>query len=115
MFHNRSSILGFSVLAVGIAGAAVFFSQFPTLSLGGITIQTPFLAALVAGFALVPTTVSEYRSGEQRSALQHGLIAIGLPIALMQYPVLPWVGLLAVWASVAVGWKVDRKIPNPIS
>lgn len=116
MYLNRSSILGFSILVLGIAGAAVLYSQFPTVSLGGITVRTSFLSAvLVAGFLLLPTAISNYQSDKHRRALVHGLIAIGMPLVLLQYPVLPWVGLLAVLASVGISQKADRKIMNVTS
>lgn len=116
MYLNRSSILGFSILVLGIAGAVVLYSQFPTVSLGGITVRTSFLSAvLVAGFLLLPTAISNYQSDKHRRALVHGLIAIGMPLVLLQYPVLPWVGLLAVLASVGISQKADRKIMNVTS
>ena len=115
MFPRRSSAFRFLILAICIGAGAIFFSQFPTVSIGGLTVQTPFLAALIAGLLLMPTTISSYRSDDQRSALQYGLIVIGLPIALLQYPAVSWIGILAIWVSVGVGWKLDRKIRSATS
>ena len=96
MAFHRSSAFRLLILAVCVGVGAIFFSRFPTVSVGGITMQTPFLAALIAGFLLIPTTISSYQSDNQRSAIQYGLIAIGLPIALLQYPALSWIGVLAI-------------------
>ena len=112
MLPHRSSALRILALAICVGAGIVFVSQFPTISTDRMTVQTSFLVPLIAGLLLTPTIISSYRSNNQRGALQYALIAIGLPIALLQYPAISWIGVLAIWVSVGVGWELDRKVSS---
>ena len=94
------------LIAVGVLAVA----QFPTLSVGGRTIQIPLLGGLVSGILLDPSIVSHYRSGEDRATVRWALFAVGIPLSLIQRSPLDWVGVLAVVLSLTVAWKIDRRL-----
>jgi hypothetical protein len=102
------------LLVVGLVGVAVV-ARVPTISAGSVTVRTALLFGMLCGLLLVPSIVSHYRSGERRSALRWGLFAIGIPVSLLAQSGLAWLGVIAVVASLAVGWEVDRRLLEAVS
>jgi len=95
------------MLLIGVG--VLIVALFPTLSVGGRTIQTPLLGGLVSGVLLVPSIVSHYRAGERRETIRWALFALGIPLSLTQRSPLDWVGVLAVVLSLAVVWEIDQR------
>lgn len=107
---SRSNLFGPAVFVILIAVVVLAVAQFPTLSVGGWTIQTPLLGGLVSGILLVPSIVSHYRSGEQRATIRWALFAVGIPLSLTQRSPFDWVGIVAVVLSLAVAWEIERRL-----
>ena len=110
MSLSRSNLFGPVTFIVLIAIGVVVVVQFPTLSVGGRTIQTPLLGGLISGILLVPSIVSHYRSGKKRTTIRWALLAVGIPLSLTQHSPFDWVGVLAVVLSLAVAWDIDRRL-----
>jgi len=110
MHLRRSNFFGAVAFLLLIAVGAVVVTQFPTLTVGGRTIQTPLLGGLISGILLVPSIVSHYRSGELRATARWAFFAVGIPLSLTQRSPFDWIGVLAVVLSLAVAWKIDRRL-----
>ncbi len=110
MYLSRSTVFGSVILVALIAGGALVVAQFPTLSVGNVAIQTPVVVGLISGLLLVPSVVSQYRSGENRESIRWTLFAVGIPLSLTQRSPFDWVGVLAILLSLVVAWEIDRRI-----
>jgi len=107
---DRSNLFGLIAFIILVAVGVLVVAQFPTLSVGRWTIETPLLGGLVSGILFVPSIVSHYRSGEKRETIRWGLFAVGIPLSLTQRSPFDWIGVLAVVLSLAVAWKIDRRL-----
>jgi hypothetical protein len=110
---SRSTVFGSVILVALIASAAWVVAQFPTLSVGNVTVQTPVLIGLLSGILLVPSILSQYRSGETRESIRWALFAVGIPLSLTRQSPFDWIGVLAVLVSLAVAWELDRRLFGP--
>lgn len=104
-----------AVAAAGTLLVASVIAEVPQLRLAGMTFPTQFLVGVVAGLLTLSVAVSQYRSGDRRSALQFGLLGVGVPLALSDWRALATLGTLLVLLSVPVAWRVDRRLRERIA
>jgi hypothetical protein len=95
---------------VFIAGGAWIVTQYPTLSVGSATVQTPVIVGLIGGSLLVPSIISQYRAGETRESIRWALFAGGIPLSLTQRAPLDVVGVLAILLSLVLALKIDHRL-----
>ncbi|GAB7093695.1 hypothetical protein JCM30237_08470 [Halolamina litorea] len=103
--------LGFlAAIAAGTLLVASTLAEVPQLRLAGTAIPTQFVVGVVAGGVTLVVAVSMYRGGDRRSALQFGLLGVGVPLALTDWRGLATIGALLTLLSVPVAWRVDSRV-----
>ncbi|SDM42494.1 hypothetical protein SAMN04487949_1611 [Halogranum gelatinilyticum] len=107
---SRSSLVRLGVLVVFTGAAAVLFRVVPSISLGGTAVRTALVVAAVGGVFCLWSGFRRYRDGRPRAAAWFVLLGVGLPLSLVDRPVVPWVGVAFVLASVAVSWQLDGRL-----
>ncbi|SFK85087.1 hypothetical protein SAMN04487950_1427 [Halogranum rubrum] len=107
---SRSSLVGLAVLVVSTGVAAVLFLSVPNLSLAGTTIRTPLILAAVSGVLCLWSGFRSYRDDRPRTAAWFVLLGVGLPLSLVDRPLIPWIGVVFVVTSVAVSWRLDDRL-----
>jgi hypothetical protein len=106
---SPTSRYGFlAVVAVGTLLCASILVAVPRLGVADTTVPTQFVIGVVAGLLTVSVAVSELRDSDHRSALQFGLLGIGVPLALSEWHLVVSVGAALTLLSVPVAWQTDR-------
>ena len=96
------------VVAVGTLLCASVLVAVPQLGIADTTVPTQSVIGVVAGLLTLSVAVSELRDGDRRSALQFGLLGVGVPLALSEWHVVAPIGAALTLLSVPVAWRTDR-------
>lgn len=115
MYLSKSTAFRSVLLILLIAFGAVVTIQFPTPSVGSVIISKPTIVGLIGGLLLVALLISHYRFGETREWTQLVLFGVGIVLALTQRPPFNWIGVLAIFLSLAVEWEIDHRLSNIVS
>lgn len=105
--------LRYGFLAVAAAGTLLIASvlgEVPQLRLAGTTVPTQSVIGVAAGLLTISVAVSEFRSGDRRSALYFGLLGVGVALALSGWTLVASFGVVLTLLSAAVAWRVDSHV-----
>lgn len=106
--HSRLGYL--AVVAVGTLFCASLLVAVPQLGIADATVPTQSVVGVVAGVLTLSVAASELRDGDHRSALQFGLLGVGVPLALSGWQPVASVGAVLTLLSVPVAWQLDRRL-----
>lgn len=104
-----------AVILIGSLIWAVIISQIPRTTIGGLNLQTSFLLGILAGIFSLWTSQSAYRNGKKRTAIQFGLLGIGVPLALSGHAPLATFGAAMTVLSAGVAWRIDRRVRERVA
>lgn len=104
-----------TIVAIGTLLVASTLAEVPQLRLAGSSLPTQFVVGVGAGLFQLAVAVSEFRGGDRRSALQFGLLGIGVPLALSEWHVVAAVGAALTLLSVPVAWRTDRWLRDRVA
>jgi len=105
----KKQLFGYAVVLFVVGAVAVFISRVPVVTVGDTTLRTGVLFGAATLVLLLPHVVSEYRSGNVRTAVQWGLFAVGIPLSLTSHTVVAAVGVAFVLSSLVLSLSIDRR------
>jgi len=112
---SKSTVFGFVLLILLTTFGAVITIQFPTLSVGGVTVPKSVIVGLISSTLLVALLVSHYRFRETRRWTQLVLFGVGILLALTQQPPFNWIGVSLIFLSLAIEWEIDQHLVKAVS
>jgi len=115
VYLSKSTVLGSLLIILLTVFGAVVTIQLPTLSVAGVIISTPIFVGLIGGLLLAVLLISHYRFEGTREWTGLVLFGVGIILALTQRPPFNWLGVLAIFLSLAVEWEVDRHLFRVVS
>lgn len=115
MSLSKSTVFGFVLLMLLTTFGAVITIQFPTPSVGGVTVPKSVIVGLISSTLLVALLISHYRFRETRRWTQLVLFGVGILLALTQQPPFNWIGVSLIFFSLAIEWEIDQHLVKAVS
>jgi len=109
MYLNRSTILKLVLVILLTVFGAVVAVQFPTTSVGIVSISKVGLISLIGGLLFVVLIISYYLFGKAAESTRLVLFGVGIVLALTQGSPFNWVGVLAILLSIVMEWIINHR------